>query len=155
MGRSITCSPNYTRWCGGLHHGDSLSKHAQVPTLRTTSASWYEHIPRSSGLAKTILILQGIVKGTKRRGRRRKRRRKTSSQTTSESGQDRTFESHKGLWTTDRGGGSGLLDPLRWCPYCCACASPQSCKKDQCACASPEWCQVDQMCLWLHSDRVR
>ena len=35
--------------------------------------------------------------------------------TTSESGHDWTFQSHRGLWKTDRDGGSWLRD-YRWCP---------------------------------------
>ena len=46
-------------------HGDLLT------IVKRRKLQWYCHVSRSSGLAKTIL--QGTVKGGKRRGRHRKR----------------------------------------------------------------------------------
>ena len=39
--------------------------------VKRRKLQWYGHVPRSSGLAKTIL--QGTVKGGRRQGRQRKR----------------------------------------------------------------------------------
>ena len=39
----------------------------------------------------------------------------SGGKTTSDSGQDRSFQSHRRLWRTDRDGGSWLRDQ-RWCP---------------------------------------
>ena len=51
-------------------HGDLLT------IVKRRKLQWYGHVSRSSGLAKTIL--QGTVKGGRRRGRRRKRWEATS-----------------------------------------------------------------------------
>ena len=42
-----------------------------LTTVERRKLQWYGHVSRSSGLAKTIL--QGTVKGGRRRGRQRKR----------------------------------------------------------------------------------
>ena len=47
-------------------HGDLLT------IIKKRQLRWYGHISRSSGMAKTIL--QGTVKGARRRGRQKKRR---------------------------------------------------------------------------------
>ena len=48
----------------GVHDG-------RLTMVKKRSFKWYGHISRSSGMAKTIL--QGTVKGTRRRGRQKKR----------------------------------------------------------------------------------
>ena len=48
-----------------LPHEDLLT------IVRPRKMQWYGHVPRSSGLAKTIL--QGTMKGGRRQGRQRKR----------------------------------------------------------------------------------
>ena len=42
-----------------------------LPIVKKRKLRWYGHISRSSGMAKTIL--QGTVKGTRRKGRQKKR----------------------------------------------------------------------------------
>ena len=42
-----------------------------LTSVKRRKLKWYEHVTRSSGLAKTIL--QGTVRGGRRRGRQRKR----------------------------------------------------------------------------------
>ena len=42
-----------------------------LATVKRSKLYWYDHVSRSSGLAKTIL--QGTVKGGRRQGRQRKR----------------------------------------------------------------------------------
>ena len=42
-----------------------------LPIVKRRKLQWYDHVSRSSGLAKTIL--QGTVKGGRRQGRQRKR----------------------------------------------------------------------------------
>ena len=42
-----------------------------LTAVKRRKLKWYEHVTRSSGLAKTIL--QGTVQGGRRRGRQRKR----------------------------------------------------------------------------------
>ena len=49
-----------------------IGPHEDLPTIvKRREMQWYGHVPRSSGLAKTIL--QGTVKGGRRQGRQRKR----------------------------------------------------------------------------------
>ena len=50
----------------------AIGPHEDLLTIvKRRKLQWYGHVSRSSGLAKTIL--QGIVKGGRRRGRQRKR----------------------------------------------------------------------------------
>ena len=67
------------------------SRHAigRHEDLLRRKPKWYGHVSRSSGLANTIL--QGTVKGARRRGMEAKG---SGGKTTSESGQDWTFQSH-------------------------------------------------------------
>ena len=69
---------------------------------------WYDHISRSSGMAKTIL--QGTVKGTRRRGRQKKRWKITSR-----NGQEWSLEIPWGQRKTGKGG-KVLLQRHLWCP---------------------------------------
>ena len=66
---------------------------------------WYGHISRTSGMTKTIL--QGTVRGARRRGR--------AGRTTRKSGQAWTSQRHKGRQTIGRSGDS-WLQGRRWCP---------------------------------------
>ena len=49
----------------------SDQKKKLLTIVKRRRLKWYEHVSRSSGLAKTIL--QGTVKGGRRQGRQRKR----------------------------------------------------------------------------------
>ena len=49
----------------------AIGPHEDLTIVKRRKLQWYGHVSRSSGLAKTIL--QGTVKGGRRRGRRRKR----------------------------------------------------------------------------------
>ena len=49
----------------------AFGPHEDLTTVKKRKLQWYGHISRSSGLAETIL--QGTVKGGRRRGRQRKR----------------------------------------------------------------------------------
>ena len=50
----------------------AFGTHEDLPTtVNRRKLQWYGHVPRSSGLAKTIL--QGTVKGARRQGRQKKR----------------------------------------------------------------------------------
>ena len=50
----------------------AIGSHEDLLTIvRRLKLQWYGHVPRSSGLAKTIL--QGTVKGGRRQGRQKKR----------------------------------------------------------------------------------
>ena len=52
--------------------GNTISPYEDLLTsVKRCKQKWYEHITRSSGLAKTVL--QGTVQGARRRGRQRKR----------------------------------------------------------------------------------
>ena len=51
---------------------DAIGVHDDLQTMvKKRKLRWYGHISRSSGMSKTIL--QGIVKGARRRGRQKKR----------------------------------------------------------------------------------
>ena len=51
---------------------EAIRPHEDLLTIvKRRKLEWYGHVPRSSGLAKTIL--QGTVKGGRRQGRERKR----------------------------------------------------------------------------------
>ena len=49
----------------------AIGPREDLMTVKKHKLQWYGHVPRSSGLAKTIL--QGTVKGGRRQGRQRKR----------------------------------------------------------------------------------
>ena len=49
----------------------TIGPHEDLTIVRRRKLNWYAQVPRSSGLAKTIL--QGTVKGGRRQGRLRKR----------------------------------------------------------------------------------
>ena len=66
--------------------------------VKRRKLQWYEHVSRSSGLAKTIL--QGTVKGGRREGRQKKRW---------------SSRSPRGRWRTEKKGGNWLWNHL-WCP---------------------------------------
>ena len=50
---------------------NAVGVHDDLTMLKKTKLRWYGHISRSSGMPKTIL--QGTVKGARRRGRQKKR----------------------------------------------------------------------------------
>ena len=70
---------------------------------------WFGHVSRSSGLAKTIL--QGTVKGERKRGRQCRRR---GGKTISKSGQEWTLPAQLGQLKTEQDG-KGLLRIHLWC----------------------------------------
>ena len=75
-----------------------------------TEAEVVGHVSQSSGLVKTILPARHC-EGSKEKGKTKEvvgRPRQKVDRT--------TFQSHRGLWKTDRDGGSWLRD-LQWCPY--------------------------------------
>ena len=49
----------------------AIGPHEELMIIKRRKLQWYGHVSRSSGLAKTIL--QGTVKGGRRRGGQRKR----------------------------------------------------------------------------------
>ena len=51
--------------------GNAIGPYEDLTSAKRRKLKWYEHVTRSSGLAKTIL--QGTVQGGRRRGRQRKR----------------------------------------------------------------------------------
>ena len=56
--------------CNGIKNATGV--HDDLLTMvKKRKLRWYDHISRSSGMAKTVL--QGTVKGTRRRGRQKKR----------------------------------------------------------------------------------
>ena len=69
---------------------------------------WFGHVSRSSGLAKTIL--QGTVKGKRKRADRRR-----VGKTISKSGQEWTLPAQLGQLKTGQDG-KGLLRIYPWCP---------------------------------------
>ena len=59
---------------GRQHQGmdrPGVGPHEDLTTVKRRKLQWYGHVSHSSGLAKTIL--QGTVKGGRRKGRQRKR----------------------------------------------------------------------------------
>ena len=49
----------------------AIGPHEDLTIVRRRKLNWYAQVPRSSGLAKTIL--QGTVKGGRRQGKQKKR----------------------------------------------------------------------------------
>ena len=87
----------------------AIGEYDELPTLvKKRKLRWFGHVPRSSGLAKTIL--QGTVKGKGKRGRQKKRWK-----TISKSGQERTLPAQLGQLKTGQDG-KGLLRIHLWCP---------------------------------------
>ena len=76
-----------------------------LTTVKRRKLKWYGHVSRTSGLTKTIM--QGTVRGARRRGR--------GGRTTSKSGQAWTSQRHKGWQMTGRRR-DGWFQGHRWCP---------------------------------------
>ena len=86
----------------------AIGKYDALLTLvKKRKLRWFGHVSRSSGLAKTIL--QGTVKGKRKRGRRR------GGKTISKSGQEWTLPAQLGQLKTGQGG-KGLLQIHLWYP---------------------------------------
>ena len=73
----------------------------------------FDPVPRFTGLIKTIL--QGTVKGKRRRGRQKKRKKKKKRERVSKSGQEWTLPAQLGRLKTVQDG-KGLLRIHLWCP---------------------------------------
>ena len=87
----------------------AIGPHEDLLTIiKRCKLQWYGHVSRSSGLAKTIL--QGTVKGGRRRGRQRKRWEDTSG-----NGQTWSSASPRGQWRTGKNG-ENWLQNHHWCP---------------------------------------
>ena len=80
----------------------AIGLHKDLTIRKRCKLQWYGHVSHSSGLAKTIL--QGTVKGGRRRGK-----------TTSGNGQAWSSPSPRGQWRTGKNGGNWLQNHL-WCP---------------------------------------
>ena len=79
----------------------AIGPHKDLLTIvKRRKLQWYGHVSRSSGLAKTIL--QGTVKGGRRKGRQRKRWEKNIRD-----GQALSSPSTRGQWRTGKNGGNG------------------------------------------------
>ena len=79
----------------------AIRPHEDLTTVKRRKLQWYEHISRSSDLAKTIL--QGIVKGGGRQGRQKKRWEDNIKEWTGLGSL-----SPKGQWRTEKNGGNWL-----------------------------------------------
>ena len=108
------CAKNILHACEHTHTlpppptvGDGDDKQMQGAFEGRRKLQWYGHVSCSSGLVKTIL--QGKVKGGRRKGRQSKRK------TTSGNGQAWSSPSPRGQWRTGRNGGNWLRNHL-WCP---------------------------------------
>ena len=87
----------------------AIGEYDELLTLvKKRQLRWFGHVSRSSGLAKTIL--QGTVKGKRKRGRQKKRWEEISK-----SGQEWTLPAQLGQLKTDQDG-KGLLQIHLWCP---------------------------------------
>ena len=87
----------------------AIGKYDKLLTLvKKWTLRWFGHVSRSSGLAKTIL--QGTVKGKRKRGRQ-----KRGGKTISKSGQEWTLPAQLGQLKTGQDG-KGLLPIHLWCP---------------------------------------
>ena len=86
----------------------AIGEYDELLTLvKKRKLRWFGHVSRSSGLAKTIL--QGTVKGKRKRGRQKK-----SGKTISKRGQEWTLPAQLGQLKTDQNG-KGLQIHL-WYP---------------------------------------
>ena len=87
----------------------AIGEYDELLTLvKKRKLRWFGHVSRSSGLAKTIL--QGTVKGKRKRGRQKK-----GGKTISKSGQEWTLPAQLGQLKTGQDG-KGLLRIHLWCP---------------------------------------
>ena len=87
----------------------AIGEYDELLTLiKKRKLRWFGHVSRSSGLAKTIL--QGTMKGKRKRGRQKK-----SGKTISKSGQEWTLPAQLGQLKTGQDG-KGLLQIHLWCP---------------------------------------
>ena len=85
----------------------AIGEYDELLTLvKKRKLRWFGHVSRSSGLAKTIL--QGTVKGKRKRGRQKKRWEDNS-------GQEWTLPAQQGQLKTGQDG-KGLLRSHLWCP---------------------------------------
>ena len=85
----------------------AIGEYDELLTLvKKRKLRWFGRVSMSSGLAKTIL--QGTVKGKRKRGRRRR-----GGKTISKSGQEWTLSAQLGQLGQD---GKGLLRIHLWCP---------------------------------------
>ena len=87
----------------------AIGEYDELLTLvKKRKLRWFGHVSRSSGLAKTII--QGTVKGKRKRGRQKKR-----WEDKSKSGQELTLPAQLGQLKTGQDG-KGLLRIHLWCP---------------------------------------
>ena len=87
----------------------AIGEYDELLTLvKRRKLRWFGHVSRSSGLAKTIL--QGTMKGKRKRGRQKKRWEDNIKEWT---GMD--LPAHLGQLKTGQGG-KGLLQIHLWCP---------------------------------------
>ena len=68
----ISCKDHVTNEEARAKIQQAIGPHEDLAIVKRRKLQWYDHVSRSSGLAKTIL--QGTVKGGRRQGRQRKRR---------------------------------------------------------------------------------
>ena len=87
----------------------AIGEYDELLTLvKKRKLRWFGHVSRSSGLSKTIL--QGTVKGKRKRGGQKKRWK-----TISKSGQEWTLPAQLGQLKSGQDG-KGLLRIHLWCP---------------------------------------
>ena len=87
----------------------AIEEYNELLTLvKKRKLRWFGHVSRSSGLAKTIL--QGTVKGKRKRGRQKKR-----WEDNIKDGQEWTLPAQLGELKTGPDG-KGLLRIILWCP---------------------------------------
>ena len=87
----------------------AIGEYDELLTLvKKRKLRWFGHVSRSSGLAQTIL--QGTMKGKRKRGRQKK-----SGKTISKSGQEWILPAQLGQLKTGQDG-KGLLQIHLWCP---------------------------------------
>ena len=90
----------------------AIGEYNELLTLvKKRKLRWFGHVSRSSGLAKTIL--QGTVKGKRKKEKEADRRR--GGKTISKSGQEWTLPAQLGQLKTGQDG-KGLLRIQLWCP---------------------------------------
>ena len=68
---NISCKDHVTNEEVRNRIQNAIGMHDDLTMVKTRKLRWYGHISRSSGMAKTVL--QGTVKGARRRGRQKKR----------------------------------------------------------------------------------
>ena len=90
----------------------AIGEYGELLTMvKKRKLRYFGHVSRSSGLAKTIL--QGTVKGKRRRGRQKKKCE--DGKTILKSGQGWTMPTQLGQLKTGQDG-KGLLRSHLWCP---------------------------------------